>query len=234
MTDFRFPERWLLDRRFARLSADALAAYVTAGAWCVSNRTDGAMTRDDLSGIPRMTDALAAVLVAAALLAETPDGWHMLDFAETQTSRANLESAALAREADSQARKRRRWHKSGVHALCTPDTCEHIAPPGVTRDIPVPPVVRPDIRPDIRGDSTGQDRTGKDRQLLAPHTRTQARDARPHAREAGPAAAVLDWAVTTIPNALADFCRTHDEPWPCPRSGQARSGCEHVTTRAAS
>lgn len=52
MTDARFPDRWLSDRRFARLSDAHFRSYVTSLAWSVTNRTDGVIEPEDLALIP--------------------------------------------------------------------------------------------------------------------------------------------------------------------------------------
>ena len=124
MTDFRFPERWLLDRRFSRLSGDALAAYVCAGAWCASNRTEGVIDRADLADVPRLTTPLADALTRAGLFGVTPEGWQMLDYADTQTSRAELEAAEHARRSERDKKRRQRAHGRDDHTLCTADTCD--------------------------------------------------------------------------------------------------------------
>lgn len=52
MTDARFPERWLNDRRVMRLSPDAFRTFVIALTWSVANRTDGVITDDDMPFLP--------------------------------------------------------------------------------------------------------------------------------------------------------------------------------------
>ena len=41
MTDARFPERWLNDRRVLRLPDDAFRLFVLSLAWSVANQADG-------------------------------------------------------------------------------------------------------------------------------------------------------------------------------------------------
>jgi len=48
VTDARFPERWLNDRRVLRLSDPAFRLFVIPLTWSVSNRTDGDLYDDDL------------------------------------------------------------------------------------------------------------------------------------------------------------------------------------------
>ena len=52
MTDARFPDRWLHDRRLLRLSDSEFRTFVTSLTWCVSNRTDGRLEHDDLAMVP--------------------------------------------------------------------------------------------------------------------------------------------------------------------------------------
>jgi hypothetical protein len=150
MTDFRFPERWLNDRRFKRLPGDLLAAYVCAGTWSVANRTDGVILRADLDDIPRLTPVLADALTLASVFDALADGWLMTDYADTQTMRADLEHAASMRRAAAESKRRRRAHKNGNHSLCSPD-CEPVRP-----DVPWTPPMSPWTQ-------LGQDRPGQDR-----------------------------------------------------------------------
>jgi hypothetical protein len=55
MTDARFPERWLNDRRLLRLSDAAFRLFVISLTWSVSNRTDGVLDTGDLTLIPAST-----------------------------------------------------------------------------------------------------------------------------------------------------------------------------------
>ena len=41
MTDARFPDRWLSDRRLQRLSDGHFRAFITSLAWSVTNRAEG-------------------------------------------------------------------------------------------------------------------------------------------------------------------------------------------------
>ena len=66
MTDARFPERWLNDRRVLRLPDDAFRLFVLSLAWSVANRTDGVLKDDDLPLIPGYSPEPAAALTSAA------------------------------------------------------------------------------------------------------------------------------------------------------------------------
>lgn len=145
MTDSRFPERWLTDRRFAKISDAAFRLFVSANAWTVSNRTDGAVTRDDLQLLPRHVPiACAHELVEAGFWIEVDDGWVIAGYTLVQTTRAQLEAAEHARMLDRE-RKARSRARNGV----SPD----------------PEPVHPDVTPDVTMESTGQARarTGHDR-----------------------------------------------------------------------
>jgi hypothetical protein len=110
MTDARFPERWLLDRRFGRLSADAFRGFVLSLTWCVSNRTDGRIEAADLSLLPWCPPFVVEELVAAGLWTAEAGGWLVSDFPHTQTTRAQLDGLdhkrALTRERVSRHREK--------------------------------------------------------------------------------------------------------------------------------
>lgn len=144
MTDVRLPERWLNDRRLLRLSDPAFRLFVTALAWSVANRTDGALDDADLSLIPRADAGCANELVTAGLWRHHRDTWFIADFAVTQTSAHDLEVLENARRRDREKKARQRASKR--------DSAEGASPGTVPRD------------------STGQDRQGQDRQLEEPPT----------------------------------------------------------------
>ncbi len=138
MTDARFPERWLTDRRIMRLDAESFRVFMVALAWCASNRTDGAVSRDDLPMIPHADGTRVAVLVRAGLWHVTRDGWQIDGWDLTQTTRAQLEHLDRKRVMDRERKARQRAR-------------ERDSTRDVTRDGP--------------GDNTGQDRPGQDRHL---------------------------------------------------------------------
>ncbi len=143
MTDGRFPERWLNDRTFGRLSPEAQMLFVAGNAWSASNRTDGDIRRDDLELFPRWvhTDR-AAELVKAGFWIEDRDGWQIAGYAKTQTTAAQLDAAEQSR-AHNRERQARRRLRGGEAAGQRP----------VTRD----------VTRDVAREGTGQATTGQDR-----------------------------------------------------------------------
>lgn len=100
MTDARLPERWLNDRRMLRLSDAAFRLYATALMWSVSNRTDGVVAEDDLTLMLRVDPGRALELEKHDLWQRDGDGWLISDFADTQTSKAQLDGLDLKRQQD--------------------------------------------------------------------------------------------------------------------------------------
>jgi hypothetical protein len=111
MTDARFPERWLNDRRILRLPDDAFRLFVNALLWSVANKTDGVLYDDDLQLIPggRPVEIGADLLpvpgperhlAKAGLWERVADYWQVCDFADTQSSRDELDALAARRRAD--------------------------------------------------------------------------------------------------------------------------------------
>lgn len=139
MSDFRFAGRWLNDRRVMSLTGDDFKAFVTAGTWMVENRTDGHITADDLDFVPRFNHASIPRLIIAGLWTEHGDGWLMLDYSDTQTSRSEFETLDNARRASREKKQRQRARKKDV--------------PG---DSPG------DMSPGTTQDRTGQDRQGQE------------------------------------------------------------------------
>lgn len=161
MTDARFPERWLNDRRIMRLSPRDFRSYVLALTYAVANRTDGRLDLADLEACPGFNLDSIAPLVSAGLWLELDAGvWAIVGFVETQTTRAQLDALALAREKDKQrkAAERARRALESKPAASEP--------------------VRSDVRRDVTEESsrTGQDRTGQ--ALGSEHPRTSDDDER--------------------------------------------------------
>ncbi|WP_284976082.1 hypothetical protein [Arthrobacter sp. efr-133-TYG-104] len=110
MTDARHPERWLNDKRIQRLSGDEYRAYSLSLMWAVSNRTDGLIEEIDLAAIPHIRQEHAKALVKAGLWCKCEQGWMIIDFATTQTSKSEIEASERARrkEAERKAASRAR------------------------------------------------------------------------------------------------------------------------------
>jgi hypothetical protein len=108
MTDARLPERWLFDRRLARLDDAAHRSFINALLWSVGNRTDGHIDREDLELIPRFSVGAAKVLVAAGLWTATDNGWQITDFLVTQTSSSELQVLENLRGRERRKKQRQR------------------------------------------------------------------------------------------------------------------------------
>jgi hypothetical protein len=154
MTDARFPERWLNDRRIMKLSAVDFRAFVLSLTWCVSNRTDGRVEQTDLPLVPGFDPGAVAGLVSSGLWKVQPGGWQVVEFAETQTTAAQLRGLDHKRIVDRDRQARKRAHDGGNHSLCLPENCS--GAPDLKRD-----VLR-DVTRDATRDT--EDRTGQDRQ----------------------------------------------------------------------
>lgn len=155
MTDARFPEKWLNDRRILRLSPAYFRAFVMSLAWSVSNRTDGRLEPADLPLIPGFEGGAGDALEACGLWTVEAGGWRIVDFAGTQTTAVQLQGLDHKRAVDRERQARKRAHDAGNHVLCLPDNCTMATASGdsssdVTRD-----------RKRDTKDRTGQDRTGQ-------------------------------------------------------------------------
>lgn len=146
MTDARFPERWLSDKRIMRLSPEHFRAFMTSLAWSVSNRTDGVIEPDDLPLIPHFLMGSAQAFIDAGLWGVREHGWRIWDYETTQTTARQLAHLEAVRAKDRERQARHRAAKAAKRADERP----------VTRDVPC----------DVTVDDTGQDRPGQDRQLL--------------------------------------------------------------------
>lgn len=111
MTDARFPERYLSDRRVLKLQPDVFRGWVLTTAWSVSNRTDGHVATDDLPLLPFMPENGPAILVSLDLWQPADDGWLIADFEQTQTSRHDLEVLDNMRRAQREKKQRQRSSK---------------------------------------------------------------------------------------------------------------------------
>ena len=134
MTDARIPERYLMDRRIARLSDAAFRSWIVATLWAVANRTDGVIERDDLGLIPKLDAASVDALTASGLWTATDEGWRITDYAETQTSRSELEALENVRRRE---REKKRAQRSRPDADVSPGQSTGTVPAvsrGATQD----------------------------------------------------------------------------------------------------
>lgn len=111
MTDARFPERWLNDRRVLRLSDGGFRLFVVSLAWSVSNRTDGVLYDDDFELMMRVTLTHAPELVEQGLWRREADHWFIEEFDRTQTTRDQLEGLDQRRAADARRARSYRLRK---------------------------------------------------------------------------------------------------------------------------
>jgi hypothetical protein len=114
MTDARFPERWLNDRRVMQLSPGTFRAFVLTLTWSAANLTDGVVTEDDLALMPWLTPHAIGDLVKVDLWQFTGDHWLICDFVDTQTTSAELKAAALARRKARDKKRRQRAQAAAV------------------------------------------------------------------------------------------------------------------------
>ena len=112
MTDARFPDRWLADRRLLRLPADAFRLFAFALMWSVSNKTDGVIDDDDLPLIPGFGPGCVDHLADAGLWERQVDAWVITVYADTQTSRSEFDALAARRRSDRQRKARERLRKA--------------------------------------------------------------------------------------------------------------------------
>ena len=132
MTDARFPERWLNDRRVMRLTDDAFRLFVISLTWSVANRTDGRLYDDDLTLIPASASG-SGQLAKAGLWERVADYWQITGFEETQTTREQLEAATVARRKDRDRKRRQRAKAKDVTGDVTRDVRPESARPGQAR-----------------------------------------------------------------------------------------------------
>jgi hypothetical protein len=114
MTDARFPDRWLADARLQRVTPSAYRLYANAMMWAVSNRTDGDVPSWALASlIPHGCEADAKELAQAGLWdAGHGDGWRIVDFLDTQSSRDELDALAARRRTDRERKAKERKLRS--------------------------------------------------------------------------------------------------------------------------
>lgn len=108
MTDARIPERYLMRREVLERTPVEFQSWIMATVWCVANRTEGVVLQGDLRHIPCFTEAAIPVLVSVGLWEAIDGGWLIVDFDETQTSKAQLDAADKARRADRDRKRAQR------------------------------------------------------------------------------------------------------------------------------
>lgn len=162
MTDTRFPERLLTDRRLLLLDVEHRWSWVVAMIWSVSNRTDGRILPEELGLVPGFTAGSVPALVGAGLWKPARKGWLMVDFATTQTSAHELEVLENVRRNNREAKARERARKLANK------------PKGQSAS-------QQDVSMTRQADDTGQDRTGRTGQAFenGSTTRTVVRAPRP-------------------------------------------------------
>lgn len=166
MTDARFPERWLNDRRIIRLTDSAFRTFVLGMTWAVANRTDGYVATDDLDLVHGAKASDADDLVKASLWSRADDaGYWIEDFTKVQTSAAQLDGLEHKKAQDRARAKKYREKNRGAEPDPDPSSSRDGSRDG-SRD---------PSRDDIGQDTTGQDRPGAlDEE--APRTRDVTRD----------------------------------------------------------
>lgn len=185
MTDARLPERWLMDRRIQRLNAEQFRAYTMSLMYAVCNRTDGQLTDDDIEAIPHFERAHIEPLVAAGLWRQEESGaWVITDYLATQTSRAQLEAAEMARAKEAQRSAQNRGRAKAATAAKDAEICS-----------------TPDSTAYGTAYDTGQARQGQDRQktLTSGFESSDAMTGNPMAQK--PVASPVTAAVTRNPGA---------------------------------
>ena len=133
MTDARYPEAWLNDRRILRLSDAAHRLFVTALAWAASNRTDGFIDGGDLALLQSVDESRVGELVASGLWSEAPGGWRIVAFDRTQTTRAQLEGLDHKRHKNRERQARQRAHKKDFSEAAAENVSRVTS--GVTTDV---------------------------------------------------------------------------------------------------
>lgn len=113
MTDARFPERWLNDRRVLRLSDAGFRLFVISLVWSVANRSDGVIHDDDLPLLPSGADAArSGELEKVGLWRRDRDRWLIVDFLSTQSTRDELDRLESIRRSEREKKARQRAKNS--------------------------------------------------------------------------------------------------------------------------
>jgi hypothetical protein len=122
MTDARFPERWLNDRRLQMTPPSAYRLFGNGLMWSVANRTDGHIQASCFPLIPHACEADAKELERVSLwLDDGHGGWVIAGFEETQTTAADLAHLAEQRRKN---RDRQRRHRDKSRDIPRDVTCD--------------------------------------------------------------------------------------------------------------
>lgn len=108
VVDVRFPAPWIFEKRFKRLTGDALKLFLFGYGYSVFNEMEGRIPDDDLAEIPGVNLAAVQELAAVGLWTRDGDSWVLDRYDETQSSLAELAAASRARvlARDRKARQR--------------------------------------------------------------------------------------------------------------------------------
>ncbi len=128
MTDARYPERWLTDRRLLQVSDAAHHLFVVGLVWTVSNRTDGVLNDDELALLPGVDPSRVVELKKRGLWTRKRDRWLIDDFATTQTSSHELEVLENIRRRDREKKARQRAKKLEEEAAESPGQSPGMVP----------------------------------------------------------------------------------------------------------
>jgi hypothetical protein len=194
--DARFPTHYLNDRRVLRLSPDVFRTFVLATAWAVTNRTDGKIMADELPLIPFATDPAASALVLAELWTADSDGWTIADYANTQTSKSQLDGLQERRRNDAERQSRRRAKTKSEPSFSPEDHVRQSR--------------------DNKGKASA--RKGKERQVLSELTQAESEVLNTATGEVSEPS--LSWPVVAIPTSDPGYC-SHGMT-----TGKRCSGCE--------
>lgn len=137
MTDARFPERWLNDRRLQFAAPETFRVFANLLMWQASNRSDGHIPGDALPLIPHASTAEMGALVTAGLLDPDigGDGWYITPaYLDPQTTRDQLEAADEARRKARDKKRRQRARAAAPRAAVPGDVPRDSTRTGLGQD----------------------------------------------------------------------------------------------------
>jgi hypothetical protein len=145
MTDARFPERWLNDRRVVRLSDAGFRLFVTSLVYSAANRTDGALDKADLELLNGADARYVDELVDAGLMAATSAAsWQSTVYAASQSSKSQLEGYEWKREQERRRQANKRARDRGLDEPFPKESRDNTR--DVTSDVDRDTKARPDAR----------------------------------------------------------------------------------------